>query len=164
MDFLGPFSMSNNNLYPKTWLQHVLLRAEPTRHSPSSQFGQIETVLSLKIVKLPLKKPKTLSMLRKLSFLKGTCRNVICTPTFHDSAHKKASKNPHFVLDIVFSNSKSTFAKCDIACYQNVFENQLFMIICSKKMCSYHSSNIDFHLSSKNSKLVKQLWLFCQAH
>ena len=34
-------------------------------------------------------------------------------PTFHDSTHKKASKKPHFVLDIVFSNSKSTFAKCE---------------------------------------------------
>ena len=39
-------------------MQCVLLRAEPTRHSPSSQFGQIETVLSLKIVKLPQKTQK----------------------------------------------------------------------------------------------------------
>ena len=31
-----------------------------------------------------------------------------------------------------------------IACYQNVFENQLFTIIC-KKRCSYQRSNIDFN-------------------
>ena len=32
------------------------------------------------------------------------------------STYKKVPKNPHFILDIVFSNKQSTFAKCDLAC------------------------------------------------
>ena len=30
------------------------------------------------------------------------------------STYKKVPKNPHFILDIVFSNKQSTFAKCEV--------------------------------------------------